>query len=93
MTLRRIAARLLAPAAGSLLLAGCATTPGGYVLAEQDPLEKVNRGVWNVNQAADKVVIKPVTQVYRAMAPRPVRQGVSNAFANLTEPWSLLLLI
>jgi len=89
MTPRRIAARLLAPAAGALLLAGCATTPGGYVLAQQDPLEKVNRGVWGVNQAADKVVIKPVTQVYRAVTPRPVRQGVSNAFANLTEPWSL----
>jgi phospholipid-binding lipoprotein MlaA len=90
MTPRRIAARLLAPAVGALLLGGCATAPGGYVLAEQDPLEKFNRGVWDVNRAADKVVIKPVTQVYRAVAPRPVRQGVSNLFANLAEPWSFV---
>lgn len=90
MTPRRLAGRLLASVAAALLLAGCATAPGGYVLAEQDPLEKVNRGVWNVNQAADKAVIKPVTQVYRAVAPRPVRQSVSNVFANLTEPWSFV---
>jgi phospholipid-binding lipoprotein MlaA len=87
---RRIAARLLAPVAGAILLAGCAATPGGYFLAQQDPLEKVNRGIWGVNRAADKVVIKPATQVYRAVAPRPVRQGLSNAFANLSEPWSFV---
>ena len=89
MISRGIAARLLSPIAGALLLSACAT-PGQYSLAERDPLEKVNRGVWGVNQAADKVVIKPVTQVYRAVAPRPVRQGVSNAFANLSEPWSFI---
>lgn len=89
MNRRRTAARLLAPLAGALVLGACTTThPGEYRLAERDPLEKVNRGVWGVNMAADKVVIKPATQVYRAVAPRPVRQGVSNAFANLGEPWS-----
>ena len=85
----RIAARLLAPLAGALLLGACAT-PGRYELAQRDPLEKVNRGVWAVNQGADKVLIKPVTTVYRAVAPKPVRQGVSNVFANLTEPWSFV---
>jgi phospholipid-binding lipoprotein MlaA len=89
MISRGIAARLLPPIAGALLLSACAT-PGQYNLAQRDPLEKVNRGVWGVNQAADKVVIKPVSQVYRAVAPRPVRQGVSNAFANLSEPWSFI---
>ena len=88
MRSRRTAARLLAPIAGAVLLSACATTPGAYELAQRDPLEKVNRGMWAVNQGADKVVIKPVTQVYRAVAPRPVRQGVSNIFSNLSEPWS-----
>jgi phospholipid-binding lipoprotein MlaA len=89
MRSRRTAARLLAPFAGALFLSACAT-PGKYALAERDPLEKVNRGVWAVNQGADKVLIKPVTQVYRVVAPRPVRQGVSNAFSNLSEPWSFV---
>jgi len=73
-----------------MLLLGACTTPGEYRLAETDPLEKVNRGVWGVNMAADKVIIKPATQVYRVAAPKPVRRGVSNAFANLGEPWSLV---
>jgi phospholipid-binding lipoprotein MlaA len=89
MVTRRNAARLLAPIAGFALLSACAT-PGQYRLAERDPLEKLNRGIWAVNQGADKVVIKPVTQVYRAVAPRPVRQGVTNFFANLSEPWSFV---
>ena len=90
MRSRRTAARLLAPLAAAFLLGACATTPGRYELAQRDPLEKVNRGMWAVNQGADKVVIKPVTQVYRAVAPRPVRQGVSNVFSNLSEPWSFV---
>lgn len=89
MSSRRIAARLLAPLAGALLLSACAT-PGQYELAQRDPLEKVNRGVWAVNRGADKVLIKPVTQAYRTVAPRPVRQGVSNLFSNLSEPWSFV---
>ena len=89
MTSRRFVARLLVPLIGTALLSACAT-PGQYQLAERDPLEKFNRGVWGVNRAADKVVIKPATQVYRAVAPRPVRQGVSNIFANLGEPWSFV---
>lgn len=91
MRSRRTAARLLAPLAAALLLGACATPPKArYELAQRDPLEKLNRGMWAVNQGADKVVIKPVTKVYRAIAPRPVRQGVSNVFNNLTEPWSFV---
>ncbi|WP_303539408.1 MlaA family lipoprotein [Sphingomonas natans] len=74
----------------ALLLGGCATVPGQDRLAQRDPLEKFNRGVWGVNMAADKVVIKPVTSVYRAVAPKPVRSGVSNFFSNVTEPWSFV---
>ena len=78
------------PLAALALLAGCATMPGEDRLAERDPLEKANRGIWDVDQFADRVVLKPITSGYRAVAPRPVRQGVSNLFANLTEPWSLV---
>jgi phospholipid-binding lipoprotein MlaA len=86
MTSARLA---LAPLA-FIALAGCATVPGQDRLAQRDPLEGFNRAMWGVNQAADKVIIKPVSTVYRTVAPRPVRQGVSNFFSNLTEPWSLV---
>ncbi len=87
---RRRAPRAFAPFAAIALLGGCATVPGQDRLAEKDPLEKVNRGIWAVDMAADKVVVKPVSQAYRAVAPRPVRQGITNFFANLTEPWSFI---
>lgn len=80
----------LGAAAALLMQAGCATVPGQDRLAEKDPLEKVNRGIWNADQFADRIVLKPVAKGYRAVAPRPVRQGVTNFFANLTEPWSFV---
>jgi phospholipid-binding lipoprotein MlaA len=82
---------LAGPIALLLLTAGCAhIQPGQDRLAERDPYEKVNRKIWNVDMFADRHVLKPVTKGYQAVAPRPVRQGISNFFANLTEPWSLV---
>jgi phospholipid-binding lipoprotein MlaA len=85
--------RRFALIASLLLMAGCATTPGSdgpgsERLAERDPLEGFNRGVWGFNQFADKVAIKPVSTVYRTVAPRPARRGLSRILANLSEPFS-----
>jgi phospholipid-binding lipoprotein MlaA len=78
-------------AAAALFLAGCATTnPGGDRLAQRDPLEGFNRAVWGFNQGVDKVVLRPVTTVYRAIAPKPVRRGITRVFSNLSEPWSFI---
>lgn len=85
----RASARMMSIAAMALMLSACATT-GTDRLAERDPWEGFNRGVWAVNQGADKVIAKPVTQVYRAVTPRPARDGVRNFFANVAEPWSFI---
>lgn len=82
--------RSLAALPALLLIAGCATVPGQDRLAQKDPLEKFNRAMWGVNMTADKIIMKPVTQVYRAVAPKPARQGVHNFFSNVTEPWSFV---
>ncbi len=73
-----------------LMLAGCATTPGEERLAERDPLEGFNRGVWGFNRTVDTVAIKPVTGVYRTVTPRPARRGLSRILANLSEPFSMI---
>jgi phospholipid-binding lipoprotein MlaA len=74
-----------------LALSACTTTRVGTDrLAEKDPLEGFNRTIWAVNRGADKVVVKPVTQVYRAVAPKPARDGVRNFFANVGEPFSFI---
>ncbi|RVT95210.1 VacJ family lipoprotein [Sphingomonas crocodyli] len=72
-------------------LPACTTTQvGEHRLAERDPLEGLNRGVWGFNRGADKVVIKPVTTVYRAVVPKPGRDGVRNFFNNVSEPFSFI---
>ncbi len=84
-------ARIIGIVALGLTLSACTTTRVGQDrLAEKDPLEGFNRGVWAVNRGADTVIIKPVTQVYRAVAPKPARDGVRNFFANVGEPFSFL---
>ena len=74
-----------------LALSACtATRVGEHRLAEKDPLEGLNRGIWSINRGADKVIVKPVTRVYRAVTPKPARDGVRNFFANVGEPFSLI---
>lgn len=82
--------RLFAACLSLMLLAGCATTPGTDRLAERDPLEGFNRGVWGFNRGVDKVVLKPVSTVYRTVAPKPARRGLTRILANLAEPFSAI---
>lgn len=83
--MRAILAFLLAT-----MLAGCATTGTGGPLAENDPYEGFNRGVWEFNQAVDTVAIKPATAVYRTVTPVPARRGIRGILANLSEPFSFI---
>lgn len=71
-------------------LSACATTGDQAGLDRRDPYEGFNRGVWGFNQAVDTVAIKPVTTVYRTVAPVPARRGITRIFANLAEPLSFI---
>jgi phospholipid-binding lipoprotein MlaA len=73
--------KLLAAAAISLLLVGCASTTG----APADPIEGVNRATFAFNDAVDKAVLTPVARGYQAVTPQFVRTGVSNAFGNVGD--------
>ena len=87
----RASAKMIGVVALGLTLSACTTTRiGTDRLAEKDPLERFNRGVWAVNRGLDKVVAKPVTHVYRAVTPKPARDGVRNFFANVAEPFSFI---
>lgn len=91
MRASRLPAKMISALALGLALSACTTTRVGTDrLAEKDPLEGFNRTIWAVNRGADKVVVKPVTQVYRAVAPKPARDGVRNFFANVGEPFSFI---
>lgn len=62
------------------LFAGCASTNN-----PRDPLEPLNRAVYQFNDALDKVVMKPVATVYREVLPDFARTGVTNFFSNLYD--------
>ena len=55
----------------------------GYVEAN-DCFEKVNRGIFALNQVIDKIIFKPLAKGYR-MFPQPIRSGTSNALSNLSS--------
>ncbi len=55
-----------------------------------DPLEGLNRSVYAFNNTADKYVLRPVAKGYNTILPKPAKKGVSNFFANLGEPWSVV---
>lgn len=73
----------------SPILIGLCVVAGGCATVEQpDPLESVNRKVFDFNEGLDKVVLQPTASVYKAVVPSPVRPGISNFFSNLADPWS-----
>ncbi len=80
-------------AALALLAAGCATRPPAddpEALAEfretNDPAEPFNRAMYDVHQAIDRAVLKPVARGYQAVVPEPLRVGVRNVLGNLRTP-------
>jgi phospholipid-binding lipoprotein MlaA len=67
----------------SIFLGGCASTSGYH--NPKDPLEPLNRSVYQFNDALDKAVIKPVAKGYNAAVPAPGRTMVNNFFSNLDD--------
>ena len=72
------------------VLTGCATVPPNAGQDPRDPLESFNRQVFEFNEGLDKVVLKPLAQVYDAVLPVPVQECLSNGFSNLREPSNAL---
>jgi phospholipid-binding lipoprotein MlaA len=86
------ARRLLTRLAVIFMLAagatGC-TTVDEWISDESgnnDPFEEINRVIFEVNLAGDKIILKPLAIMYRTFIPPPLRQGVRNALKNLSTP-------
>ena len=80
---------------GVMVLTGCASAPKNdpEALAEyqktNDPMEVTNRGIFSFNQVLDKVVVKPVTGIYRGLIPSFMRKAVHRFLQNLRTPITL----
>ena len=61
----RLAKPLLSGLAALLLVSGCASTNN-----PRDPLEPINRAIYQVNDVLDKALMKPIATVYKTVIPR-----------------------
>lgn len=95
----RFSRSLLTIALGAVLLTGCAGSDKAQQQAAatsqyqdpRDPLESINRPIWNFNyDILDPYVIRPATVGYMTVVPKPARSGLANMADNLTEPASFV---
>jgi phospholipid-binding lipoprotein MlaA len=67
----------------TLALCGCAAVP-----SKVDPLEPMNRALYEFHDTVDTAVVKPIVQAYIDVVPQPIRTGVSNVFNNIDDLFS-----
>jgi len=86
--MNKIFATLGRAAAAGILLAvvGCASTLDGVPDENNDPLEPVNRTVFDFNQSLDRAVLRPVAVGYNYAVPEDGRDAIRRALDNMKEP-------
>lgn len=58
----------------------------GRVRVKEDPIQEVNLASFQVVQAVDQNVVRPVALAYSNTIPGPIRDGIRNFLDHLTEP-------
>ncbi|NTU76555.1 MAG: VacJ family lipoprotein, partial [Alphaproteobacteria bacterium] len=75
----------------SLIVTGCASLPQtpaekAEAQAVNDPFETVNRTIFDVNDFLDRLLIRPLAELYRATVPPPLRDRLAGIMKNMSEP-------
>lgn len=83
--------RLTACAIVSITLAACAGTPSGDAASasstrDNDPLETYNRAMFQVNDAIDAALIRPVAWTYKTVVPGHFQYQIDSFLNNLSAP-------
>ena len=74
----------------SLIISGCASKVSSNTSTEiYDPIEPLNRFVFEFNNVVEVVVLSPVSSIYSAVFPDVVRDSVRNFLRNLETPVTL----
>ena len=71
-------------------LTACSSLPTGTERSPADPWEPFNRSVFSFNEGLDDYVLKPITEGYRFVLPKLVREGISNFFSNYRDIYTAL---
>jgi phospholipid-binding lipoprotein MlaA len=90
MHLRRIFAALLALAFVAAL-AACADVPKdpaerAEFEATNDPMEPMNRVVFDVNDFLDRLLFRPIAELYRVTIPPGIRDRLAHVLSDFKEP-------
>ena len=78
--------RGIVPSLTLLAIAAAPSLAHAQEATSGDPWEGFNRDMFAVHEGVDKAVLEPVARGYRAVTPRPLRQGVLNFLRNLRGP-------
>lgn len=84
------AALAVALATGGCATQGTTARPAAAVDDVNDPLEPLNRYVFEVNFFLDEFLLKPLAWWYRIALPDQVQNGVNNVLQNMRTPWSFV---
>jgi phospholipid-binding lipoprotein MlaA len=77
---------MLRSVVGLALAIGLSTAAAVAQEDQNDPIEPVNRAVYEVNRVLDGLFLEPAARIYRMVTPQFVRTGVTNFLANLRTP-------
>jgi phospholipid-binding lipoprotein MlaA len=58
-----------------------------------DPLEPLNRHIFNINSTLDYLIFSPVTEIYLMSVPKRGRMHIGNFLSNLGEPINFISLM
>lgn len=53
---------------------------------DNDPVEPLNRAIFDVNDFLDRLLIRPMADIYRRITPSELRDRVSSILRNMSEP-------
>lgn len=95
--LRSVVIHMSAMVLAGSILAGCASAPSANdteALAEyqevNDPIEPLNRAVFEFNRGLDTMLLRPAATLYKFITPPPIQNLVHNFLNNLKTPVILL---
>ena len=71
-------------------LTACSSLPTGTERSPAYPWEPFNRSIFSFNEGLDDYVLKPITEGYRFVLPKLVREGISNFFSNYRDIYTAL---
>jgi phospholipid-binding lipoprotein MlaA len=72
---------------GALLLGCTLAMPVQAAASSTDPLEAINRPIFQFNDALDRHLLRPVASSYAQWVNPGIRQLVGNVFSNFNDPW------